>query len=45
VEAGVPMGALVGRRPYPVVTKAGGFGGQDTLVGAVETLSGEERNA
>jgi D-threonate/D-erythronate kinase len=45
VEAGVPMGALVGRKLYPVVTKAGGFGGQDTLVGAVETLSGEERNA
>jgi D-threonate/D-erythronate kinase len=45
VETGVPMGALVGPRPYPVVTKAGGFGGQDTLVGAVETLSGEERNA
>jgi len=45
VETGVPMGVLVGPRPYPVVTKAGGFGGPDTLQGAVEALSGEERNA
>lgn len=44
VEAGVPRGTLVGPVPYPVVTKAGGFGGPDTLVGAVEALarSGEE---
>ena len=44
VEAGVPVGALIGPRPYPVVTKAGGFGGPDTLVGAVQTLvqGGEE---
>jgi len=45
VETGVPMGVLVGPSPYPVVTKAGSFGGQDTLEGAVEALSGEERNA
>ena len=44
VEAGVPIGTLIGPRPYPVVTKAGGFGGPDTLVGAVEALSGEKRN-
>jgi D-threonate/D-erythronate kinase len=44
VESGVPVGALIGSRPYPVVTKAGGFGGPDTLVGAIEALSGEERN-
>jgi D-threonate/D-erythronate kinase len=44
VETGVPMGVLAGPRPYPIVTKAGGFGEPDTLVGAVETLSGEERN-
>ena len=46
VDAGVPMGSLIGPRPYPVVTKAGGFGGPGTLVGAVEALahSGEERN-
>jgi D-threonate/D-erythronate kinase len=44
VETGVPMGTLIGPRPYPLVTKAGGFGGPDTLVGAVEALSGEERN-
>ena len=39
VEAGVPIGALVGPNPYPVITKAGGFGGPDTLVGAVEALA------
>jgi uncharacterized protein YgbK (DUF1537 family) len=44
METGVPMGALIGPRSYPVVTKAGGFGGPDTLVVAVEALSGEERN-
>jgi D-threonate/D-erythronate kinase len=44
VEAGIPRGALIGPRPYPVVTKAGGFGGPDTLVGAVEALSGKESN-
>jgi D-threonate/D-erythronate kinase len=46
VESGVPVGALIGPQPYPVVTKAGGFGGPDTLVEAVEVLahSGEERN-
>jgi D-threonate/D-erythronate kinase len=44
VENGLPMGTLIGPSPYPVVTKAGGFGGPDTLVGAVEALSGEERD-
>jgi uncharacterized protein YgbK (DUF1537 family) len=46
VEKGVPRGNLVGPAPYPVVTKAGGFGGPATLVGAVEALAhdGEERN-
>jgi uncharacterized protein YgbK (DUF1537 family) len=46
VETGIPIGTLIGPRPYPVVTKAGGFGGPDTLVGAVEALSnsGEQRN-
>lgn len=38
VETGVPAGTLVGPAPYPVVTKAGGFGGPDTLVDAVEFL-------
>jgi D-threonate/D-erythronate kinase len=44
VEAGVPVGALIGPDPYPVVTKAGGFGGPDTLVRAVQALAqdGEE---
>jgi D-threonate/D-erythronate kinase len=43
VEVGVPVGALIGPRPYPVVTKAGGFGGPDTLVGAVRALAQGER--
>lgn len=47
VEKGIPRGTLIGPSPYPVVTKAGGFGGPDTLVGAVEALahSGEERDS
>ncbi|HJQ28319.1 MAG TPA: nucleotide-binding domain containing protein, partial [Rubrobacter sp.] len=42
VETGIPFGTLIGPGPYPVVTKAGGFGGPDTLVRAVEAL--KERN-
>ncbi|HET7479963.1 MAG TPA: four-carbon acid sugar kinase family protein [Rubrobacteraceae bacterium] len=38
VEAGVPVGTLIGNSPYRVVTKAGGFGRSDTLVRAVEML-------
>ena len=38
VEAGIPVGTLIGPRPYRVVTKAGGFGEPGTLVKAVETL-------
>jgi uncharacterized protein YgbK (DUF1537 family) len=38
LEAGVPVGGLIGPGPYTVVTKAGGFGRPDTLVGAVESL-------
>jgi uncharacterized protein YgbK (DUF1537 family) len=42
VEPGVPFGTLVGPREYPVVTKAGGFGGPGTLVNAVRSLVGAE---
>jgi D-threonate/D-erythronate kinase len=38
IEAGVPVGALIGPNPHTVVTKAGGFGGPNALVGAVESL-------
>ncbi len=38
VESGIPVGTLIGPSPYRVVTKAGAFGEQGTLVGAVETL-------
>jgi D-threonate/D-erythronate kinase len=37
---------LIGPNPYPVLTKAGGFGGPDTLVGAVQALAqGGEENS
>ena len=39
VGAGVPVGTLIGPRPYAVVTKAGGFGEDGTLVNIVEALS------
>ncbi len=39
VGAGIPMGTLIGPRPYTVVTKAGGFGEDGTLVEIVEALS------
>ncbi len=42
VEAGVPVGTLVGLRPYRVVTKAGGFGEPGTLVRVVDELVGGE---
>jgi D-threonate/D-erythronate kinase len=38
VEPGIPVGTLIGPRPYGVVTKAGAFGEAGTLVGAVQTL-------
>jgi D-threonate/D-erythronate kinase len=46
VEPGVPVGSLIGPRPYRVVTKAGAFGEPGTLVRAVETLlkSGKDRD-
>ena len=44
VESGVPAGTLLGPAPYRVVTKAGGFGGPDTLVGAVRALSWNEED-
>jgi uncharacterized protein YgbK (DUF1537 family) len=40
LEPGVPVGRLIGPRPFPVVSKAGGFGGPLTLVRAVEALGG-----
>ena len=39
VGAGIPAGTLIGPRPYAVVTKAGGFGEDGTLVDIVEALS------
>jgi uncharacterized protein YgbK (DUF1537 family) len=43
-EPGIPVGSLLGPRPYRVVTKAGGFGEADTLVRVVEGLLGEGKD-
>jgi len=44
IESGVPVGALIGPRPYRVVTKAGGFGGPGTLVNVTDELLGGEED-
>ncbi len=44
IEAGVPVGALIGPRPYRVVTKAGGFGGPDTLRDTFRALAEPREN-
>src|SRR4051794_6194716 len=45
LEPGVPVGRLLGPRPYRVVTKAGGFGSPDVLRTACRTLAAPERSA
>ena len=42
VEPGIPVGTLIGPSPYRVVTKAGAFGGPDTLIRVVEKLRGKD---
>jgi hypothetical protein len=46
VEPGIPVGSLIGPKPYRVVTKAGAFGEPDTLLRAVEMLlkSGKDQD-
>jgi uncharacterized protein YgbK (DUF1537 family) len=44
IEPGVPVGRLLGPRPYRVVTKAGGFGSPDVLRTACEALAEPERS-
>jgi uncharacterized protein YgbK (DUF1537 family) len=44
IEPGVPVGALIGPRPYRVVTKAGGFGEPGTLVKILDELLGGEED-
>jgi uncharacterized protein YgbK (DUF1537 family) len=39
MEAGVPIGTLLGPPPYRVITKAGGFGDPKTLSEAFNTLA------
>jgi D-threonate/D-erythronate kinase len=45
LEPGVPVGRLLGPRPYRVVTKAGGFGSPEVLHAACEALAARERSA
>jgi D-threonate/D-erythronate kinase len=45
LEPGVPVGRLLGPRPYRVVTKAGGFGSPDVLQAACQALAARERSA
>jgi D-threonate/D-erythronate kinase len=45
IEAGVPVGTLIGPRPYRVITKAGGFGGPDTLRDAFRALTDTRKDA
>lgn len=40
LEPGVPLSRFVGSRPVPVVTKAGAFGTEETLLRALHTLKG-----
>ncbi len=42
IEPGVPLGTLIGDRPYRVITKAGGFGTPETLLHAQNVLTGKE---
>ena len=44
VEPGIPVGSLIGPGAYRVVTKAGAFGEQDTLIRAVKTLLRSEED-
>lgn len=39
LEAGVPIGTLIGPRAYRVITKAGGFGSPDTLLKALRIIT------
>jgi uncharacterized protein YgbK (DUF1537 family) len=43
LEPGVPVGRLLGPRPFRVVTKAGGFGSPDVLRTACEALAAPSR--
>lgn len=44
IEPGIPLGQLVGNTPLWVVTKAGAFGNDNSLVHAKEALKGEQSN-
>jgi uncharacterized protein YgbK (DUF1537 family) len=39
LEPGIPLGVLTGPHRHPVVSKAGGFGGPDSLITAVTAVT------
>lgn len=40
LEPGIPVGTLIGPHPFPVITKAGGFGDGGTLARLWDALRG-----
>jgi uncharacterized protein YgbK (DUF1537 family) len=44
IEPGIPLGKLVGNAPLWVVTKAGAFGNENSLLHAKNVLKGEQSN-
>lgn len=44
VEPGIPLGRLIGANPLLVVTKAGAFGNENSLLHAKHALKGEPTN-
>jgi len=40
IEPGIPLGRMSGHHDLLVVTKAGGFGGQNAIIGSVERIAG-----
>jgi D-threonate/D-erythronate kinase len=44
IEPGIPLGKLVGNKPLWVVTKAGAFGNENSLLHAKNALKGEQSN-
>lgn len=44
IEPGIPLGKLVGNKPLWVVTKAGAFGNEYSLLHAKNALKGEQSN-
>jgi uncharacterized protein YgbK (DUF1537 family) len=44
IEPGIPLGILLGKKPLWVVTKAGAFGQENSLIHVLKVLKGEQSN-